>query len=153
MKRTVVISLVSLAVLAAVGSSLGQTRNAPQPKTGLTPDARQAILTVGDDLTKLVDAHGRYVRASLEAEALTAKLLASTREVKKAVDDAVKGKTKIDPTLLQAIKDLDEMSQSFNMQYLGLQQQMQDENRRFTLLSNIMKTKHDTAKNSIDNIR
>ena len=28
-----------------------------------------------------------------------------------------------------------------------------DESRRFTLLSNIMKTKHDTAKNSISNVR
>ena len=46
-----------------------------------------------------------------------------------------------------------EMSQSFNLQYLGLQQAMQDENRRFTLVSNIMKTKHDTAKNAINNIR
>ena len=45
------------------------------------------------------------------------------------------------------------MNQSFNMQYLGLQQQMQDESRQFTLLSNIMKTKHDTAKNSISNLR
>jgi hypothetical protein len=42
---------------------------------------------------------------------------------------------------------------SFNMQYLMLQQHMQDENRRFTLLSNIMKTKHDTAENSISNVR
>jgi len=46
-----------------------------------------------------------------------------------------------------------EMSQSFNLQYLGLQQAMQDENRRFTLVSNIMKNKHDTAKNAINNIR
>jgi hypothetical protein len=46
-----------------------------------------------------------------------------------------------------------EMNQSFNLQYLGLQQAMQDENRRFTLVSNIMKNKHDTAKNSINNIR
>jgi hypothetical protein len=45
------------------------------------------------------------------------------------------------------------MNMSFNMQYLQLQQKMQDESRRFTLLSNIMKTRHDTAKNSISNVR
>jgi hypothetical protein len=50
-------------------------------------------------------------------------------------------------------KQLTEMNQSFNLQYLGLQKQMQDESRRFTLVSNIMKTKNDTAKNSINNIR
>jgi hypothetical protein len=46
-----------------------------------------------------------------------------------------------------------EMNQSFNLQYLALQQAMQDENRQFSLVSNIMKNKHDTAKNSINNIR
>jgi hypothetical protein len=30
---------------------------------------------------------------------------------------------------------------------------MQDENRRYTLVSNIMKTKHDTAKAAINNVR
>lgn len=48
---------------------------------------------------------------------------------------------------------MQQMQQSFNMQYLALQQEMQDENRRFTLISNVMKTKHDTAKNAINNVR
>ena len=48
---------------------------------------------------------------------------------------------------------MEEMNQSFNMQYLALQENMQNESRRFSLLSNIMKTKHDTAKNSISNLR
>jgi hypothetical protein len=61
--------------------------------------------------------------------------------------------SKESPPLLTAIKNLQEMNQSFNLQYLSLQQQMQDENRRFSLLSNIMKTKHDNAKNSINNLR
>ena len=34
-----------------------------------------------------------------------------------------------------------------------LQSQMQSENRSYTAVSNIMKTKHDTVKNSISNIR
>jgi hypothetical protein len=55
--------------------------------------------------------------------------------------------------LLQATKQMQEMQQSFNMQYLQLQNQMQHENRSFTMLSNLMKTKHDTVKNSISNIR
>jgi len=54
---------------------------------------------------------------------------------------------------LLAQKQMQEMNQSFNLQYLTLQQQMQDESRRFSLLSNIMKDKHDTAKNSISNLR
>jgi hypothetical protein len=55
--------------------------------------------------------------------------------------------------LLQQCKDLREMNQSFNLQYLTLQQHMQDESRRFTLLSDIMKSKHDGAKNAISNLR
>jgi hypothetical protein len=61
------------------------------------------------------------------------------------------GTLSTDPML--ASKQLMEMNQSFNMQYLMLQQQMQDESRRYSVISNIMKTKHDTAKNSISNVR
>ena len=42
---------------------------------------------------------------------------------------------------------------SFNLQYLQLQTSMQRENRSYTSVSNIMKTRHDTVKNSIGNIR
>ena len=38
-------------------------------------------------------------------------------------------------------------------QYLTLQEKMQNESRQFTTLRNVMKTKHDTAKNSISNVR
>lgn len=55
--------------------------------------------------------------------------------------------------LMMATKEMQEMNQSFNLQYLQLQQKMQSDNRQFTLLSNIMKTKHDTAKNAINNVR
>jgi hypothetical protein len=55
--------------------------------------------------------------------------------------------------LLAATKQMQETQMSFNLQYLQLQSQMQNENRSYTAVSNIMKTKHDTVKNSISNIR
>jgi predicted butyrate kinase (DUF1464 family) len=55
--------------------------------------------------------------------------------------------------LLAATKEMQETQMSFYLQYLQLQSQIQNENRSYTLVSNIMKTKHDTAKNSISNIR
>jgi septal ring factor EnvC (AmiA/AmiB activator) len=55
--------------------------------------------------------------------------------------------------LLDATKQMQETQMSFNLQYLQLQSQMQNENRSYTAVSNIMKTKHDTVKNSISNIR
>ena len=55
--------------------------------------------------------------------------------------------------LASAIRRLQEMAQSFNMQYLMLQNKITHENRQFSMVSNIMKNTHDTAKNSINNIR
>jgi len=55
--------------------------------------------------------------------------------------------------LMQATQQMQETQMSFNLQYLQLQNQMQNENRQYTAVSNILKTKHDTLKNSIRNIR
>jgi len=63
--------------------------------------------------------------------------------------EAVAGGTE----MLSSTTEMDEMSQSFSLQYLQLQQDMQADNRQFTLVSNIMKVKHDTAKNAINNVR
>jgi hypothetical protein len=48
--------------------------------------------------------------------------------------------------LIETTKEMQEMQMSFNLQYLQLQNQIQNENRQFTMVSNIMKVKHDTAK-------
>jgi hypothetical protein len=44
-------------------------------------------------------------------------------------------------------------SQAFNLQLLNLQTEVQDENRRFTTISNVLKSAHDTAKAAVGNIR
>jgi len=44
-------------------------------------------------------------------------------------------------------------SQVFNMQLLGLQEDVQQENRRFSTVSNVLRAKHDTAKAAVSNIR
>ena len=48
---------------------------------------------------------------------------------------------------------MQEMNQSFSLQFLALQQNIQAETREFNLLSSLMKCRHDTAKNAINNIR
>lgn len=55
--------------------------------------------------------------------------------------------------MINQTKGMQEMMASFNLQYLQLQEKMQAENRSFTSISNVMKTKHDTAKASINNVR
>ena len=54
--------------------------------------------------------------------------------------------------LLQATKSMQEQNQAFNLQYLQLQENMQADSRQYTAVSNIMKTKHDSAKNAINNL-
>lgn len=44
-------------------------------------------------------------------------------------------------------------SQQFNLFYLQLQEELSKENRRFTALSNVLRARHDTAKNAINNIK
>lgn len=39
------------------------------------------------------------------------------------------------------------------MELIALQQEIQEENRRYSTLSNVMKARHETAKNAIGNIR
>jgi hypothetical protein len=43
--------------------------------------------------------------------------------------------------------------QEFNLYYLQLQEQLSSENRAFSAMSNVLKTRHDTVKNAIGNIR
>jgi hypothetical protein len=53
---------------------------------------------------------------------------------------------------LEATRALQQEAQSFNLQYLQLQEAMQRESREFQALSNVMKVKHDSAKAAINNI-
>ncbi len=55
--------------------------------------------------------------------------------------------------LMEAQKLMASEQRSFNMEYLKLQNAMQQESREFTALSNIMKVRHDSAKAAINNIR
>ena len=55
----------------------------------------------------------------------------------------------------QQISEMFEMqkqSQAFNLQYMQLQTELQNDNRRFSTLSNLMKVRHDTAKAAINNM-
>ncbi|HET7825055.1 MAG TPA: hypothetical protein VFK90_06960 [Anaeromyxobacter sp.] len=54
--------------------------------------------------------------------------------------------------VLEATRALQQEAQTFNLQYLQLQENMQRESREFQALSNVMKVKHDSAKSAINNI-
>jgi hypothetical protein len=75
-----------------------------------------------------------------------------TPEEIEALGTYVSGEISSENGLLQATQQMQESQMSFNLQYLQLQSQMQNENRNYAMVSNIMKTKHDTAKNTISNV-
>jgi hypothetical protein len=51
------------------------------------------------------------------------------------------------------VEALMQQGQMSSLQLLALQQQVQQENQRFTTVSNVMRAKHDTAKAAVSNIR
>ena len=53
---------------------------------------------------------------------------------------------------MEATRVLQQQSQSFNLQYLQLQESMQRESREFTAVTNVMKVRHESAKTAIGNI-
>jgi hypothetical protein len=54
---------------------------------------------------------------------------------------------------MAAVHAMQRESQAFNLQLLALQEEIQQENRRFSTLSNVLRARHDTAKAAISNIR
>jgi hypothetical protein len=58
-----------------------------------------------------------------------------------------------DATELASVQAMQRDSQVFNLQLLQLQEDVQQENQRFTTVSNVLRAKHDTAKAAVSNIR
>ncbi len=52
-----------------------------------------------------------------------------------------------------SIQAMQRESQAFNLQLLTLQEDVQQENRRFSTVSNVLRARHDTAKAAIANVR
>ena len=108
----------------------------------------QALSALGEAETsrlKLSEVHGRLRETSVELGRLFAQQTALVGAVVKAKASQAE--------LRKAIENLQETQMSFNLQYLALQEKMQNENRTYTTVSNVLKTRHDTVKNSISNIR
>jgi hypothetical protein len=97
-----------------------------------------------------IDEHVRNI--SLTISELGQRFETLREEQEKAIDSIIKLHSDSDQ-LLSTTKLMQETQMSFNLQYLQLQMKIQNENRQYTIVSNIMKTKHDTVKNSISNIR
>jgi len=149
--RVIFLSLVSLTMIAAVAT--GQEPGKTSRSVALTPAAVHAINEMGPDLEKLNKSHQNLIKAIGELNSLYTKLVEKTKKVSLIAADAKKARSGKTDELLKAIGEMQEMQMSFNLQYLMLQNKISHENRQFSMVSNIMKNKHDTAKNAINNIR
>ena len=116
----------------------------------------QVLATLRQEVEALQAVHAElddsYARSVRLEEQLIELVNAFSREVADFLARIAAGDHSRDQ-LLVATKQMQEIQMSFNQQYLQLQMQMQRENRSYTSVSNIMKTRHDTVKNSIGNIR
>ena len=102
-------------------------------------EALRSLDEADADLKKLGEIRERQIATVAQIGTLSTELAAGIADCQAA--------------LMQATRSMQETQMSFNLQYLQLQSQMQNESRQYTAVSNIMKTKHDTVKNSISNIR
>ena len=118
-------------------------------RSGVQTPAVRAIDESASNLEQLNRIHANTVKLHNQLSTLYS-------DLEKKVTDLGKLATRSSATrdqLVEAARQLQETQMSFSRQYLQLQNQMQNENRQFTMVSNIMKTRHDTAKNAISNIR
>jgi Skp family chaperone for outer membrane proteins len=109
---------------------------------------------LGEHITEAEATFARYASAAQKVSALYAKLDEKATALRKAGAACTSGcGAEQAKALVAAAKDMEQAQMSFNLQYLQLQSQMQNENRAYTAVSNIMRTKHETVKGSISKIR
>jgi glucose dehydrogenase len=167
---------IAVVLLVLVAGSFAASQQL-RPPAGASPDRAAALRATEEASAQLIElekSHARTVALNAELGKLYETLSKKAAEVGKRAETvrAAKGGTgaggsgqgsagaigaaaggSAQDELLKATKEMQETQMSFNLQYLQLQSQMQNENRSYTAISNIMKTKHDTVKNSISNIR
>ena len=156
------IFLLALSLLGwAAPTDQMRTQKSVATVSKVSPEGVKALdemLQASKDLVEIYRRLSDYVR---QKETLYGKLdkkylelLKLTKELYKAQRSGMRSAASREfEDLGQKLEGCQEMQMSFNLQYLMLQNKISHENRQFTMVSNIMKNKHDTAKNAINNIR
>ena len=148
----------------SLGRESPRAAHKPHPRVrragrAVSPDATNA--QVREALRSLADAESERLRLL----GLHERLVATARAIGALLDSA--GKRAADvasaagsppppdtpPRLAKAVTRMERAWRSYSLQYLALEHAVEEESREFTEVSNIMKTKHDTTKNSISHIR
>ena len=138
-----------------------QTQKSAVNVSKVSPEGVKALDEMLQASKDLVEIHGRLSDHIRQMEMLYGKLDKKYLELLKLTEELYKAQrsgmrstvSKEFEDRTQIIETCQEAQKSFNLQYLMLQNKISHENRQFTMVSNIMKNKHDTAKNAINNIR
>ena len=143
--------LLLLTLIALLGNvtAAQQTATAVASTSASRTQAIQSLEESSNGIQQLQQIHEKMIQMSEDQAKIYAALGKKIEDLSKLA--VQKGISQAE--LMQATKNLQETQMSFNLQYLQLQNSMQNENRQFTMVSNVMKTKHDTAKNIISNIK
>jgi hypothetical protein len=112
---------------------------------------RAAAAGVVDGIASGVGLAAPFVPGGL---VLSAAVRGASRAVSVATSPTTPGRASAEGggDVMEATRALQQEAQSFNLQYLQLQEGMQRESREFTAITNVMKVKHDSAKAAINNI-
>jgi len=113
----------------------------PAQRDKLVEEALHALKQADAELASLVALHRQMLANTQRLSKLAVQLSHAITDA-----EAKAGDTK-------ARQQLQELNTNFNLMQLQIGQSIDEESRRFTLVSNVLKTRHDTAKNSINNIR
>jgi hypothetical protein len=159
----------SVSFLPGISSDAAISSRAVPSKSNSSAKAQalKALSESEEQLAQLDKIHEKTVRLFEKLSSLSSELAQKAGEVGKIAgqnngrsskqsigeNNGQRSGQSSEQSLIQATKEMQETQMSFNLQYLQLQSQMQTENRSYTAVSNIMKTKHDTMKNTIANIR
>ncbi len=124
------------------------------PKSKLSPKVSitDQIRKLAEDVRQAADAHAAMDARMKKIETLSQRVALAVSKHSASVSNLL-NQASSKPTETKLFAKLRALETAFNSQYLQLRSQMQRENQVFTSVSNVLKTRHDTAKNSIGNIR
>ena len=123
-------------------------KSKPSPKVSITDQIRK----LAEDIQQAADAHAAMDACMKKIETLSQRVALAVSKHSANVGNLL-NQASSKPTETKVFAKLRALETAFTSQYLQLQSQMQRENLVFTSVSNVLKTRHDTAKNSIGNIR
>jgi hypothetical protein len=123
------------------------------PSSGLTAEARAAILTLGDDLAKLNESQQKLAKAAGELASLYLKLSGKVQEVSRLAAAAEKSRSGDMSALFKAILDMEAVQDDGQLYQLQAQNVLQHMNQSISMIVAIIKQKNDTLKAVVNNNR